>query len=114
MLETPGMNYYFKGAILSRDKPSADLNYEKYNKIMEITKDTTHTTICVLEYLPNSVINSVPADATPYRRDLPGNILVHSQWLGDEPEKLTKARQLNHDVADLFVNEVGYGNYGTL
>ncbi|TCD66652.1 hypothetical protein EIP91_001070 [Steccherinum ochraceum] len=112
-LAEPGLNYYFKGALLSRDKPSADLNQEKFAKIMDLTKDRAHTTACVLEYIPHTKINSVPEGVTPFRRDLPGNILINSQWKGDEPEKLASARELTHGIAELFINEVGYGNYGT-
>lgn len=106
-----GLNYYFKGALLSRDKPSADLNMDKFNSIMELTKDKGNKTACVLEYIPQTHINNVPAGATPFRRDLPGNMVINCQWKGDEPETAVSARQVARSVSELFVNEAGYGNY---
>ncbi|TCD66653.1 hypothetical protein EIP91_001071 [Steccherinum ochraceum] len=106
-----GLNYYFKGALLSRDKPSSDLNIDKYNEIMELTKDKGHKTACVLEYIPQKHINNVPEGVTPFRRDLPGNIIINCQWKENEPETAVSARQVARGVADLFINEAGYGNY---
>jgi len=75
---------------------------------MAASTSSGHTTATIFEYTPNKKINSVPAGATPYRRDLPGNILVITQWLGDEPELLVAARKITHGIAELFVSEVRY------
>ena len=68
----------------------------------------------ILEYLPHGKINSVPEDATPYRRNIPGNNLFLIQWEENSPEKQQLARRIAHDLADLMPEGEGYGNYSKL
>ena len=80
---------------------------------MEASKEDFNVAM-ILEYVPNDKINSIPEDATPYRRNLPGNALILVQWKDHTPEKQAAARQAIHDLATLMPDGEGYGNYGKL
>ena len=93
-------------------KPSDDLNPKIYNEILKITSSPDHVVGVLLEYFPHGKINSIPADATPYRRDLTGNTLIITQWRDDTPEKNEAAKAITHGIADILPKGEGYGNYG--
>ena len=107
-----GLGYYFKGVLLA-PKPSDDFNPEKVKQILDLANSKDHLVAVLLELLPHKKINSVPADATPYRRDLPGNSLVFSQWAQDTLEMNLRAKEICHAIADLMPKGEGYGNYST-
>lgn len=106
----PHQNYYLKGVLLS-DVPSKDLSRKVFDRVMGASKEDFNVAM-ILEYLPNDKINSIPEDATPYRRNLPGNALILVQWSENTPEKQAAARQTTHDLATLMPDGEGYGNYG--
>lgn len=105
-----GLNYYFKGVLLG-DMPSRDLNRKTFDRVLEIASSKDHLTAILLEFLPHGKINSVPANATPYRRDLPGNTLILCQWKNGTPEMNQKAKEMCHAIAEILPKGEGYGNY---
>ena len=105
-----GANYYFKGVLLS-NKPSEDISLEKFSRLQEIGSSPDFTVTLMHEFMPHQKINSVPADATPFRRDLPGNALIAIQWKDDTPEKSLKAKEMAHALAESAPKEEPYGNY---
>ncbi|CAL1702341.1 unnamed protein product [Somion occarium] len=108
-LAAPGLNYYMKGALLS-DTPSKDLRREVFDRVISLSKEDLNVAI-ILELLPHDKINSVPADVTPYRRNLHGNTLILIQWKEHTPEKGKAARAAAHELAGLMPKGEGYGNY---
>ena len=108
----PEFNDYMKGTFLS-DAPSKDLSREKFNRVIAFCQGDMNVAM-ILEYLPHGKINSVPEDATPYRRNIPGNNLFLIQWEENSPEKQQLARRIAHDLADLMPEGEGYGNYSKL
>lgn len=110
MFATPHQNYYLKGVLLS-DLPTRDLSRRVFDRVVQASKEDFNVAM-ILEYLPNDKINSIPEDATPYRRNLPGNALILVNWKEHTPEKQEAARQTTHDLATLMPDGEGYGNYG--
>lgn len=109
-----GAGYYFKGALLS-SKPSEDVNPQRLQRVLDITKASPDFSVNFMhEYTPNKKINSVPADTTPYRRDLPGNALVVLRWKDHTPERNLEAREIAHTLTALAPKGEGYGNYSQL
>lgn len=106
------LNYYMKGALLS-EKPSQDLTREMFDRIIKFSQDDLNVGL-VLEYLPHGKINSVPDDATPYRRNLHGHAVFLIQWKEHSPEKQSLARDVSHNLAGLLSDGQCYGNYGEL
>ncbi|KAH8091648.1 hypothetical protein BXZ70DRAFT_473549 [Cristinia sonorae] len=106
-----GACYYFKGVLLS-NTPAGDLNITKHQRFLDITaRMPDHTVSIMHEYFPHAKINSLPADATPYRRDLPGNALIVIQWKENTPENAIKAKEAAHALAELAPEGEAYGNY---
>ncbi|TCD66649.1 hypothetical protein EIP91_001067 [Steccherinum ochraceum] len=105
-----GANYYFKGVLLGK-MPSDDLNAKTLKRVLDIANSTEHTVAVLLEYLPHAKINSVAASATPYRRDLPGNTLIVTQWKNSTPENAVKAKEITQGIAEVMPKGEGYGNY---
>lgn len=106
----PGSCFYFKGMLLSK-KPSDDITLEKIERLMELIPFPDFIFMNMHEYYPPGKINSVPEDATPYRRNLPGNAIIAIRWDVDSPEKSRQARDIAHAVADMYVKDEAYGNY---
>lgn len=110
----PGICYYFKGALLS-SKPSDDVNSQRLKRVLELTKASPDFSVSFMqEYMPHSKINSIPADATPYRRDLSGNAFILLKWKDHTPENNLQAREIAHTLAELAPTGQGYGNYSQL
>ncbi|KAI0786336.1 FAD-binding domain-containing protein [Abortiporus biennis] len=110
-LATPQKNYYMTGAQLSV-KPSQDLTVEHFNRIIELSGDGSQfLTAVLLELWPHNKINTIPADATPYRRDLTGNALVLVRWEGEDPALLEKAKEAVVAMKSLLTPGQAYGNY---
>ncbi|THH20032.1 hypothetical protein EUX98_g8659 [Antrodiella citrinella] len=74
------------------DKPSQQFNHNIRKAFVDISSSTDYYVALLQVYIPRSKINSVPADATPCRRDLPGESIAHVQWKDDTPEKSQGAR----------------------
>ncbi|PSR79946.1 hypothetical protein PHLCEN_2v6847 [Hermanssonia centrifuga] len=108
----PGRNYYMKGALLSKS-PLEDLSLSILTRVVQASSSGELTTFVGLEYFPHGKINSVPADATPYRRDLTGGVAIIVSWDDDTPEKSKRAAKEAREIASLIGPEgEGYGNYG--
>ncbi|KAH8103627.1 FAD-binding domain-containing protein, partial [Cristinia sonorae] len=105
-----GANYYFKGVLLGA-KPSDDLNPRIFSQIMEMSNCKDLSVAILLEFIPHGKINSVPASATPFRRDLRGNTLILVKWVNDSPGMNQKARDLANTIAQILPTGEGYGNY---
>ncbi|TCD64600.1 hypothetical protein EIP91_003865 [Steccherinum ochraceum] len=105
-----GANYHAKGVLLC-DQPSQQLNRIVHQKLMETASDPSLNVAILHEYFPHWKINSRPADATPYRRDLPGNVLVRVQWKDNAPDKAQIAREIVRQLTMLMPQGEGYGNY---
>lgn len=104
--------YYLKGSLLSA-KPSDDINPKKFQQLIEIISgEPDYTVLIQHEFFPHKKINSIPTDATPYRRDLTGHALIVLKWKENSPEKNAKARELTHAISDMMPKGEGYGNYG--
>lgn len=67
-----------------------------------------------IEYVPHRRINSIAADATPYRRDLPGNAIILTSWEEDKPENLALSVKIVTEL-EIMAKAPGteYGNYST-
>ncbi|KAI0074365.1 FAD binding domain-containing protein [Panus rudis PR-1116 ss-1] len=108
-LADPGFNYYMKGGLLS-EIPSKDLRRTTFNEIMKLAKEDLTVTM-IFERQPHQKINSVPADVTPFRRNLTGNALILIRWKDDSPEKSKAAQAAARHLATLLPKGQGYGNY---
>ncbi len=101
-----------KGALLSKS-PLEDLTLTILTRVVQASSSGELTTFVGLEYFPHGKINSVPADATPYRRDLTGGVAIIVSWDDDTPEKSKRAAKEAREIASLIGPEgEGYGNYG--
>jgi hypothetical protein len=80
------------------------------------------TALC--EYFPLKKINSVPNDATAFRRGAEPSVLILLRWPGegsdelvDGKKKVDLARQYGNELADIITGgkaelSLGYTNYG--
>ena len=105
-----GSNFYLKGTLL-HPKPSDDINMRKFQHLLDNVPYPDFTFMNVHEFWPHEKVNSVPADATPYRRNLPGNSLIVLRWETNTPENNAKAREIAHAIATFSPKAEGYGNY---
>ncbi|THH28994.1 hypothetical protein EUX98_g5195 [Antrodiella citrinella] len=108
-----GFNYFMKGTFLDK-KPSLDMTRTAFNKVMELAQFGVIDVAMGFEYGSNERVNSVPADETPFRRDLPGNGVVLVKWNDDALEKAKYARDAAHALAALTPKlgfAEAYGNY---
>jgi len=103
-----GSCHYFTGGLLRR-KPSQDINSERQKRLLELAAVAPDFTITVMhEFIPRQKTNSVPANATPYRRDLPGNVLIALQWKDNTTENAQKAQEIAETIDR---GPQAYGNY---
>ena len=105
-----GNNFYFKGALLSK-KPSDDINPQKIQRLVELVPYPDFNFMNMHEFWPQHKINSVPADATPYRRNLSGHAMIGLKWEVHSPERQKQAREIAHTIAEMYAEGEGYGNY---
>jgi hypothetical protein len=77
------------------------------------------------EYIPLMKINSVPREATAFRRDTSTQVLVFTSWPGDKNKELVDGktrvevtREASNRIAEILTQgkkelSLGYTNYGT-
>ena len=93
-----------------------------HQKLQELFKTTGnyHGTI-IYEYFPRQKVNSVPRDATAFRRELVPNALIILAWDHKTGDRLEEARQLGSELANIILGvqsgitpseALGYSNYG--
>jgi len=107
-----GLNYFMKGTLQSTS-PSKDINPVHLSKVAALSKEHNFMVSLIVEYFPHGKINSVPADWTPYRRDLPGNALINIQWKDNSPELTQVAREVAHTLSEMMPEGESYGNYAS-
>ncbi|EMD40453.1 hypothetical protein CERSUDRAFT_80123 [Gelatoporia subvermispora B] len=117
-LAVHGRNNYEKGTYHS---PNFDLpgraarTYELVKRFHEMGK---FETFIACELFPMGKVNSVPNDATAFRRGRRTNVITNLTWDDDEPGKYALAKesasQLIATMGDVNPAEaVGYGNYSS-
>ena len=95
---------------LRNEQPSKNLSLEMLHAIGEMGSE--FVPLIVTEFFPHDVINSVPADKTPYRRNLPGNACPIIHWHDNTPEAAAKAKEHAAHLASLVgTSGFGYANY---
>lgn len=93
-----------------------------YQKLQDLIKTTgKYQGVIYYEYFPRRNINSVPMDATAFRRELVPNALVILTWDNKAGDCSEEARQLANELANIVVGvqsditpseALGYSNYG--
>jgi Berberine and berberine like len=93
-----------------------------HQKLQELIKTTGNYQGSILyEYFPRQKINSVPRDATAFRRELVPNALVILTWDHKAGDRMEGARQLANELANVVLGvqsdvtpseALGYSNYG--
>jgi FAD/FMN-containing dehydrogenase len=117
----PGNGVYWKG--VAHSGPDLETMAKVQEKCIEITKGGKFTVQVAYEWIPLQKINSVPVNATAYRRIPDPNCLVIVGWPGNthSNEKVDEARPLAHQLAGCVaggesklqdVKNQGYANYG--
>jgi len=90
--------------------------------LQELIKTTGNYQGSILyEYFPRQKVESVPRDATAFRRELVPNALVILSWDHKARDCLEEARQLANELASTVIGvqtditpseALGYSNYG--
>lgn len=113
-----GQGIYQKG--LAQRKPDFKSISKAFDKVIELHKNGLRSTI-FYEYFPLAKINSVPSDATAFRRDPTPVICLGFFWKATDTDKTPVARAGANEISeilaagqtDLSASEIlGYGNYG--
>lgn len=107
-----GLNYFMKGTLQSIT-PSKDLNSTHLKKVAALSKEHNLAISLIVECFPHGIINSIPADWTPYGRNLAGNCLIIIQWKDNAPEINKVARDVAHTLSDMLPEGEPYGNYAS-
>ncbi|TFK29243.1 FAD binding domain-containing protein [Coprinopsis marcescibilis] len=112
-----GKGQYLKGA--SQKQPEFSSMMQIVNKTAEIAQNN-FTPATIYEFFPLRKINSVPVDATAFRRELTPNVLINCTWDGSK-DRTEEARAIAKDLIDTIVagqsglsnsEKFGYTNYG--
>lgn len=95
--------------------PMEILTFHNFDKLMRYSEDYPGiSTGIAVEYVPHAKINSVAADETPYRRDLPGNALVLVQWEENTPDFLAMGMKTATELGEMVkAHDMEYGNYSS-
>ncbi|KAM5534865.1 hypothetical protein V8D89_011420 [Ganoderma adspersum] len=112
----PGQNVYMKGCFLPREFPRTLLP-TVFQRVTELSAPEEYNVVLLFEHMPLGKANSVPDDATAYRRNLTSNALavVYAQ---EESEEVFKySRDACHEICGLITGKaadnLGYGNYNS-
>ena len=118
----PGQCVYFKTlALRTLDYTSISQAWQKLQEL-SVMPDFLGGFI-LFEGVPLGKINSVPREATAFRRTNTTNILISAMWKDHKPGNEMMARRYAHDVADILLRgqaamttseSLGYANHGTL
>lgn len=114
-MAAPGQNVYMKGAFQPSSFPRTAF-MQAYERVMQLSESSEHIAVLLMEYFPLHKVNSVPDDATAFRRGLRPNVLAVVYWKDDTPEKSRYARDAAHSISGIIaeastVEAMGYGNY---
>ncbi|KAI0356536.1 FAD-binding domain-containing protein [Trametes cingulata] len=113
-ITAPGQNVYMKGAFAPKKFPRA-LMPKVFRRVAELSEPEGYFVGILMEYFPLHKANSVPDDATAYRRALPPNVLCAIYAKKDGEEALNYARDAARELIGLFADRpddnMGYGNY---
>lgn len=106
-----------KGCFLPREFPRTLLP-TVFQRVTELSAPEKYNVVLLFEHMPLGKVNSVPDDATAYRRNLTSNVLavVYAQ---EESEEVFKySRDACHEICGLITGKaadnLGYGNYSEL
>jgi len=66
-----------------RGRPTETLTLKNCDHIVSYTENDI---VVGLEFFPHHKINAIDPKATPYRRDLPGNVMIIVRWKDEETE----------------------------
>ncbi|KAF5328536.1 hypothetical protein D9758_017945 [Tetrapyrgos nigripes] len=116
-----GSCIYQKGiAQRTLDYPSLQ---QAFDKVVELTSpENDFSLVLVFEYFNLDKINSIPTEATAFRRDQSATILVNFVWNENTPENLQRARKGAGELVNIIgsaqtkygttkVEMLGYTNY---
>lgn len=79
---------------------------------MDLLQDKRFRGSLAFEFLPHGKINSIPADETPYRRNLPGNGIALVLWDENTSELEAEAKTVVDALSDMVkVPGMHYGNF---
>ena len=94
------------------DDATKIMTAETFDKLEESLKEGPFMCSLLLEYYRHDKINSVPANETPYRRNLPGNGIALVVWDDPKPELEVKAKDIVDRLSSLVkVPGMHYGNF---
>ncbi|KAI0370173.1 FAD-binding domain-containing protein [Pilatotrama ljubarskyi] len=110
----PGQNVYMKGAFAPQKFPRTLLP-KVFQRVIELSAPEDYFIGILMEYFPLHKANSVPNDATAYRRALPPNVLCAIYAKKDGEEGMNYARDAARELIGMFAerpdDNMGYGNY---
>lgn len=114
-----GFGVYQKGVAHKRPHPQAIEN--AHNKFVDLVKTGNFNGAILYEYFPLQKINSVPRDATAFRREFASSILVNLTWNNSVQDRTQEARKHSYELASVISRDgkdmttaetLGYSNYG--
>ena len=109
-----GQNVYMKGCFAPTAIPRATL-HQAFSRAMELSEPEEYTVAVLFEYFPLGKVNSVPDDATAYRRHLAPNVLTMIYAKEESEEAFKYSRDAAHELCGLITGKaadnLGYGNY---
>ncbi|TBU32020.1 FAD-binding domain-containing protein [Dichomitus squalens] len=110
----PGQNVYMKGCFAPSEFPRALLP-AVFTRTMELSAPEQYTVALLFEYFPLGKVNSVPDDATAYRRHLSPNVLSVVYYKEESDKAFKYSRDTTHELCSLITGKsadnLGYGNY---
>ena len=92
-----------------------------HQKLQELIKTGNYHGAILYEYFPRQKVNSLPRDATAFRRELVPNALAILTWDHKTGDRLEEVRQLASEFANIILGvqsditpseALGYSNYG--
>jgi hypothetical protein len=113
-----GKGVYLKGATHKRANYLPIAN--AHNRFVELVKTGNFTGAIIYEYFPLEKINSVPKNATAFRRELVSSVLVNLNWDQKVQDRSEEGRKYAHELAAIIAGDgsdltnsesLGYSNY---
>ncbi|PPQ79510.1 hypothetical protein CVT25_003392 [Psilocybe cyanescens] len=113
-----GFGVYQKGVAHKRPHPQAI--EQAHNKLVNLIKTGNFNGAILYEYFPLQKINSVPRDATAFRREFASSVLVNLTWDNSVEDRTQEARKHSYELASLISRDgkdmttaetLGYSNY---
>ncbi len=103
-----------KGCFMPREFPRTLLP-TVFERVTELSAPEKYNVVVLFEHMPLAKANSVPDDATAYRRNLTPNVLAVVYSQEDSEEAFRYSRDTCHELCGLITGKspdnLGYGNY---